>query len=64
MSEPVHWAGLWKNATHRFLPVQIKRNGQFYNGWIEISFDILNEKLVLHRTAISTEPGREVRAGV
>jgi hypothetical protein len=64
ISDPVHWDGLWKKASHQFLPVQIKKNGQFYHGWIELSFDTITEKLVLHRSAISTEPGRDVRTGV
>jgi len=63
MTEPMHWAGLWKYATHRYLPVQLKKNGKFYNGWIELSLDSLSEKLVLHKTAISIEAGKDIKAG-
>jgi hypothetical protein len=63
MTEPMHWAGLWRNAVHRYLPVQLKKNGKFYNGWVELSFDSLSEKLILHKTAISIEAGKEIKAG-
>jgi hypothetical protein len=59
----VFWEGLWKNALHKYLPVQIKRNNKLYHGWIELSFDTAAEKLILHRSAISTEAGKDVKAG-
>jgi hypothetical protein len=59
----VFWEGLWKNASHKYLPVQIKRNNKLYHGWIELSFDTAAEKLILHRSAISTEAGKDVKAG-
>jgi hypothetical protein len=60
---PVQWDGLWTNAAHKYLPVQLKRNGKYYHGWIELSFDTKSEKLVLHRSAISTKAGKEIKAG-
>jgi hypothetical protein len=57
------WEGLWKNATHKYLPVQVKKNNKFYNGWIELSFDANTEQLILHRAAISTEENRDAKAG-
>ena len=63
MTEPIHWAGLWKYADHQYLPVQLKKNGKLYNGWIELSFESLSEKLLVHKTAISTEAGKEIKAG-
>lgn len=59
----ISWEGRWKNASHNFLPVQIQKNGQIYNGWIELSFDTVNEVVILHRSGISTEAEREVKAG-
>src|SRR5215207_3217943 len=47
-----YWDGLWKNAAHKYLPVQVRKDGLLYLGWVEISFDILSEKLILHKAAI------------
>lgn len=57
------WEGLWKNASHQYLPVQIKKNEKLYHGWIEVSFDTAAGKLLLHKTAISTEAYKTVKAG-
>ena len=57
------WQGLWKEANHNFLPVQVIRNGQRYLGWIEISFDLENQQLILHKSAICLESGKEIKAG-
>jgi hypothetical protein len=61
-SEPF-WQGDWKDASHVYLPVQIKANGLRYNGWIELSVDKANERIVLHQAAISTEAEKDVIAG-
>lgn len=58
-----HWEGNWKNANHKFLPVQIAKNNHRYNGWIEISFKTGTEELILHRAAISTEADKNIKAG-
>lgn len=57
------WNGLWKNANHKYLPLQADKNGQVFHGWIELSFDTNTEKITLHKSAISTEPDKEVKAG-
>lgn len=59
-----YWDGIWKNADHKFLPVQIKKAGKYFHGWIELSFDAAEEKLVLHRSAISKEEDKTVKAGL
>jgi len=61
--ESVFWDGLWKNANHRFLPIQVRKDGKSYFGWIEMSFDKEAEKLILHKAAICKEPNRAVKAG-
>ena len=63
MDEEVYWDGIWKRASHHFLPVQVTRNGKTYNGWMEISFDMSGDKLVLHKAGISTENDKEIKAG-
>jgi len=64
MTGPSYWEGRWKDASHQYLPVQMKKNGLRYLGWIELSFPTGLEKLMLHRAALSTEPEREVKAGL
>lgn len=59
-----YWQGLWKNADHKYLPVQIEKNKKLYHGWIELSFNSAGEKLILHRSAISKEEDRSVLAGI
>ena len=63
MNIPPYWAGDWKETTHRFMPVQITRNNVLYNGWVEISFSITNEKLILHKAAICKEANKAIKAG-
>ena len=63
-SSASYWEGEWKNASHHFLPIKITRkNGDIHVGWVELSMDIANEKITLHRAAISIEPEKNVRAG-
>lgn len=58
-----YWDGQWKNASHKFLPIMIRKEGQRYYGWIELSFDTAAEKMILHTAAICIEPNKEVKAG-
>jgi hypothetical protein len=63
-SNTPYWDGEWKNASHHYLPVQVTRvDGELYTGWIELSMDVAGEKLILHRAAVSMEPGKNSRAG-
>jgi len=62
-SNPNYWRGEWKDASHHFLPIQVRRNGLRYNGWIETSMDTNGERMILHKAAISTEAHKDVRAG-
>lgn len=58
-----YWQGIWKDANHKYLPLQLNKNDKIYNGWIELSFDSAAQKLVLHKAAFSTEENKEVKAG-
>jgi len=31
---PAHWEGNWKNADHKYLPVQVRKNNFRHNGWV------------------------------
>jgi hypothetical protein len=59
-----HWDGLWKNADHKYLPIQVEKNQKLYHGWVELSFNAAEEKLILHKSAISTEADKTVKAGL
>ena len=50
-----YWEGSWKDAQHKFIPLQVKSRGLRYNGWIEISFDMVAEKIILHRASLSKQ---------
>jgi hypothetical protein len=57
------WEGAWQNADHKYISIQVRKNNAIYNGWIEFSFNKTDEKLVLHRSGISEEAQKEVKAG-
>ena len=57
------WRGLWKSASHNYLPVQLVKGGKVYHGWIELSFSTDSERLILHKAAICTESNSEIKAG-
>ncbi len=59
-----YWMGNWKNSTHKYLPIQVLTNDKRHNGWIELSFDMSNQKIILHKAAISKRAEKEVKAGV
>jgi hypothetical protein len=54
---------LWKQANHRFLPVQVKKGTDVFHGWIELSMDITSSKLIIHGSGICKEAGKEIKAG-
>ena len=60
---PGHWEGNWKNADHKYLPVQVRKNNLRHNGWVEVSFKMDSEEVILHRAAFAVEAGKEVKAG-
>ena len=57
------WEGEWKHASHHYLPFQLNKNDQLYNGWVEVSFSTSEEKLILHKVAVSLESNKKIIAG-
>ena len=55
-----HWEGPWKNVNHKYISIQVKKDDGRYNGWIELSFDTNNEKIILHNAALSKVANKEV----
>lgn len=60
---PPFWDGHWKAAQNRFVPIQIIQNDKRYNGWVELSFSMQTEKVILHRSGISKLENITVLAG-
>ena len=59
------WEGDWKDAQHHYLAIRVDRDGlHYYYGWLDVSFDIAAEKLLLHCGALCKEAGTEVKAGL
>lgn len=57
------WRGNWVDRGKRYMPFQIYKNDQRYNGWIELTADKEAEKIILHRMAISKEAEKNIIAG-
>ncbi len=57
----IHWMGPWQQSSHNYLPVQLKKEGKRFNGWVELSFDKEREKIILHRSAISKIPEMDIQ---
>jgi hypothetical protein len=58
------WQGAWKDVQRQYIAIQVKRNGLLFTGWVQVTFDTSNEKLIIHKAAISTEPFKNVKAGI
>jgi len=63
-TQPPIWEGHWKNAIHKYLPYQIVVADKIYCGWVELSVDIENEKVILYKAAISKQPNKTIKAGI
>lgn len=57
------WEGHWKLAANKYIPFQIIVSDKIYGGWIEMSVNTANEKLIVHRAAISKDANKVVKAG-
>lgn len=63
MTGGITWHGNWKGAVKKYLPFQIMINNKRHIGWVELSIDITNQKVILHKAAYSKEPEKEIKAG-
>jgi hypothetical protein len=63
-NQPTVWKGNWLNIQKSYVPIQLNKNGKFHNGWIELTADHVNEKIILHKAAITKEPNKEIKAGL
>lgn len=63
MYGPIFWQGNWKTANRKYLPFQLLKNNQRYNGWVELTVDIAQEKIILHKAAYSKLAEKNIRAG-
>lgn len=57
------WRGNWVDRGRKYMPFQIYKNDQRFNGWVELTADKENEKIILHRMAISKEAEKNIIAG-
>lgn len=63
MDGAITWEGDWKTAAKKYLPFQMIKNNQHYNGWVELSVDVLQEKVILHRLALCKEAETAIKTG-
>ncbi|MET0464314.1 MAG: hypothetical protein ABW007_14210 [Chitinophagaceae bacterium] len=59
-----YWEKPWKNANHSFLAVRVNKEDNWYYGWVELSMDTANSKLILHRAAIGMVADKAVKTGI
>lgn len=64
MTGDPYWEKSWRDASHKYLAVRILKDGQFYYGWVEVSMDKANSRLILHSAGISKVAGKPVKAGI
>ena len=59
----VWWQGHWQGAVKKYLPFQMIKNEHRYNGWVELTVNVQEGKIVLHRLAMSKVPEKVIKAG-
>lgn len=57
------WMGPWKQAQHKYLPVCVFKDNSYYYGWIELSVNEADEKIILHKAALRKIASKEIGAG-
>jgi hypothetical protein len=61
----ITWNGHWKEAVKKYLPFQLinENTNQRYAGWVELTVQLAEEKIILHRMALSRVAEKRIRAG-
>jgi hypothetical protein len=59
----IMWEGDWKATVKKYLPFQMTRNNKHFSGWVELSVDITQEKVILHKLALCKEAESAIKAG-
>lgn len=62
-SGSAQWRGNWANVGRKYLPFQLQRNNERFGGWIELTIDNSNGKIILHKAAFSKVSGKTIKAG-
>lgn len=62
-SGTIQWFGNWLNQSKKYLPFQLVKAQQVHYGWVEISTNIYNGTITLHRAAWRTTPNQPLLAG-
>jgi len=64
MAGDISWYGNWKYAVQKYLPFQMIINNKPHCGWVELSIDVDQQKIILHKAAYTKQPEVAVRAGM
>ncbi len=59
----VQWFGNWLGQSRKYLPFQLVKAQQVHYGWVEISTNVHNGTITLHRAAWCTTPNKPILAG-
>lgn len=63
LTGPARWSGDWAGVHNKFLAFSLRRQGRFYQGWVELSIDSANGQILLHRAGTALKPDLDVQAG-
>lgn len=57
------WSGMWKDGTKGYIGVQLNDDGILRYGWIAVTMDTSQSRLIVHDAAYRTEPDEPIDAG-
>jgi hypothetical protein len=62
-SGTIRWSGNWANVGKKYLAFQLLKNNDRFSGWIELTEDVFQNKIILHKAAYSKVSGKTIKAG-